>query len=78
MSPAGIEPIPGTSRQVNQCFRSFGLDGLTMNCGLMSYGIIGHKLIKPLRDNTCQIDYGNMCIRTDFETKSTFPNVEFS
>ena len=33
---------------------------------------MGYKLIKPLRDNTGQIDYGYMCIGTDCETKSTF------
>ena len=31
----------------------------------MSYRIMGYRLITPLRDNTCQIDYGYMCIRTD-------------
>ena len=29
---------------------------------LISYRIMGYKLIKPLLDNTCQIDNGYMCI----------------
>ena len=29
---------------------------------LMSYRIVGYKLIKSLLDNTCQIDCGYMCI----------------
>ena len=33
---------------------------------------MGYKFLKPLRDKTCQIDYGHMCIGTDCETKSTF------
>ena len=37
-----------------------------------------YKLIQPLRDNTCQIDYGYVCICTECQTKLTFLNVEFS
>ena len=29
------------------------------------------KIDKPLRHNTCQTDYGYMCIWTDCQTKST-------
>ena len=62
MSPAGFEPTPGTMRQVNKRFRPLGHDSLMMICGIMSYRIVGYKLIKTLRDNTFQIDYGYMCI----------------
>ena len=54
-------------------------DGLTMICGFMSDRIMGYKLIKPLRDNPCQIDYGYMCIWTDCQTKSHFSSqIRFS
>ena len=43
-------------------FRPLGKDALMMISGLISYRIMGYKLIKPLHDNTCQIDYGHMCI----------------
>ena len=33
-----------------------------MISGKTSYRIMGYKLIKPLRDNTCEIDYGYMYI----------------
>ena len=52
--------------------RPLGHDALMTIGGLMSYRIMGYKFIKPLRDNTCQIDYGYMCIWTDCQTKSTF------
>ena len=72
MSPSGFEPTPGTPQQVNQRFRPFGDVGLTMICALMSCRIMGYKLIKPLCHNTCQIDYGYMCIGNDCETKFKF------
>ena len=72
MSPAGFEPTLGIPRQVNQRSRPLVHVGLTMKYGLMSYRIMGYKLIKPLLDNTCQIDNGYMCIGTDCETQSTF------
>ena len=49
-------------RQVNQRFRQLGHDALMMLIDLMSYRIMRYKLIKPLRDNAWQIDYGYMCI----------------
>ena len=55
-------PFYATPQQVNQRFRPLGHAALMMTCGLMSYRIVGYKLIKPLRDNTCQIDYDYMCI----------------
>ena len=55
-------PRNTTPRQVNQRFRPLGHDALMMISGLISCRIMGYKLIKPLRDNTCQIDYGYMCI----------------
>ena len=55
-------PCQATLRQVNQRFRPLGHDGLMIFSGLMSYRIMGYKLIKQVRDNTCQIDYGYMCI----------------
>ena len=72
MSKAGFVPISCYPWQVNQRSRLLDHDGLTMNCCLMSSRIMENKLIKPLRDNTCQIDYGYMCIGTDCEAKSTF------
>ena len=45
-----------TPRHVNQRLRPLGHYALMMISGLMSYRIIGYKLMKPLRDNTCQID----------------------
>ena len=62
MSQAGFQLRPGTVRQGCQRFRPLGHDGLTVICGLMSYRIVGYKLIKPLRENTGTIDYGYMCI----------------
>ena len=59
-------------RQESQCLRPLGHEGLMMISSLMSYRIMGYKLIKPLRDNTCQIDYGYMCIRTECQTKLSF------
>ena len=60
MSPAGFEPTP---RQGSQRLRPLGHEGLMVISGLMSYRIIGYKLKKKLlRDNTCQLDYGYMCI----------------
>ena len=55
-------PRHATRRHVNQHFRPLGHHALMTICGLMSDRIVGYKLIKPLRDNTCQIDYGYMCI----------------
>ena len=69
MSPAEFEPTPGTSRQVNQRFRPLYHDDLTMICGVMSYRIMGYKLIKPLCDYMCQIYYGYIFIWTDCHTK---------
>ena len=38
-------------------------EGLMVISGLMSYRINGYKFKKKLlRDNTCQLDYGYMCI----------------
>ena len=47
MSQAGFQLRPGTVRQGYQRFRPLGHDGLTVICGLMSYRIVGYKLIKP-------------------------------
>ena len=50
-------------RQESQRLRSLGHEGLMVISGLMSYRIMGYKLKKKLlRDNTCQYDYGYMCI----------------
>ena len=57
-------PRHATPQQVNQRFRPLGHEALT------SYRIVGYKLIRPLRDNTCQIDYRCMFIWTDCQTKS--------
>ena len=67
-----FNPRHATPRQVNQRFRPLGQDALMMISGLMSYKIVGYKLIKSLRDNGSQMYYGYMCIGTDCQTKSTF------
>ena len=72
MPPAGFEPTPSTPWQVNQRSRPLGHNDLTMICDLMSYRIVEYKWTKPLRDNKCQIDYGDMCIWTYCQIKSTF------
>ena len=43
MSPVGFELTPGTPLQVYQRFRPLGHDGLTMNCCLMSFRVMGYK-----------------------------------
>ena len=69
LNPRLVKPRP-----VDQRFRPLDHDVLMMIC--FTGGI---KLITPLRDNTCQNDYGYMCIWTDCQTKSTFHlNVDFS
>ena len=62
MSPVVFEPHHAGPRQESQRFRPFGHEGLMIISGLIYYMIMGYKLMKPLRDNTCQIDYDNMCI----------------
>ena len=60
-----------TPRPVKRRFRPFGHAAFM----IMRINILHHswiKLIKPLRDNTCQIHYGYMCTWTDSQTKSTF------
>ena len=48
--------------------------------GSMSYRITGYKFVKKnqklLRDNTCQLDYGNMCICTECQTKLSFISLQ--
>ena len=46
----------------SQRLRPLGHEGLMVTSGLMSYGIMGYNLKILLRDNTCQLDYGYMCI----------------
>ena len=41
----------------------------------MGYNLKKKKL---LRDNTCQLDYGYMCIWTECQTKLSFLIVDFS
>ena len=55
-------PHHASPRQESQRLRPLGHEGLMLIGGLMSYRIMGYTLIKLLRDNTCQIDYGYMCI----------------
>ena len=63
MSPAGFEP---TYRQSttgkSQRLRPLDHEGLIVISGLMSYRVMGYNFKKLLRDNTCQLDYGYMCI----------------
>ena len=52
-----------SKRQESQRLRPLGNEGLMVISDLMSYRIMGYKLKKKLlRDNTCQLDYGYMCI----------------
>ena len=67
-----LNPRPALHNTSIKRSRPLGHGGLTMNNVLMSYRIMWYKLIKLLRGNTCQMDYGYMCIGTDYETKSTF------
>ena len=56
-------PHHASPRQESQRPRPLGHAGLMVISGLMSYRIMGYKLKKKLlRDNTCQLDYGYMCI----------------
>ena len=46
-----------------QRLRPLGHEGMMVISGLMFYRIMGYKFKKKLlRDNTCQLDYGYMCI----------------
>ena len=67
-----LNPHHASPRQESQRLRPSGHEGLMVISGLMSYRIMGYKSIKPLRNNTCQIDYGYMCIRTECQTKLSF------
>ena len=57
-------PHHASPRQESQRLRPLGHEGLMLLSGFMSYKVIGYKLKKKpnLRDNTCQLDYGYMCI----------------
>ena len=56
-------PHPASPRQESQRLRPLGHEGLMVISGLMSNRIMGYKFKKKLlRDNTCQLDYGYMCI----------------
>ena len=63
MSRAGFESTPrqSTTGKSAQCLRPLGDEGLMVIYGLMSNRIMGYKF-KKKRDNTCQLDYGYMCI----------------
>ena len=67
-----------TPRQVNQRHRSLGHDALMLLSGLMSYRIIGYKLIKPLRDKTCQIDNGYISKPLNHPFNHASPGLYFS
>ena len=74
MSPAGFEPTPCQSTTGKSGrLRPLGHESLIVISGLMSYMIIGYKFYKKLlRDNTCQLDFGYMCIWTEYQTKLSF------
>ena len=55
-------PHHASPRQESQRLITLGYEGLMVISGLMSYRIMGYKFKKLLRDNTCQLDYGYMCI----------------
>ena len=55
-------PHHASQRQESQRLRPLGHEALMLIGGLISYRITGYKLIKLLHDNTCQFDYGYMCI----------------
>ena len=61
-----LNPHPASPRQESRRLRPLGHEGLMVISGLMSYRIMGYKFLKELlRDNTCQLEYGNMCICTE-------------
>ena len=55
-------PHHASPPQEIQRLRPLGHEGLRVFSDLLSYRIIGYNLKKMLRDNTCQLDYGYMCI----------------
>ena len=59
-------------KQESQRLRPLGHEGLMVISGLMSYIIMGYKLLQQLRDNMCQIDDGCMFILTECQTKLSF------
>ena len=62
-----------SQQQESQRLRPLGHEGLMVISGLMSYWIMGYTFKKKLlRDNTCQLDYGYMCIWTECQTKLSF------
>ena len=63
---SGIQPHTTPVR--DRKFSALDRSGLMLIGGLISYRITGYKLIKLLRDNTCQIDYGFMCMGTECQT----------
>ena len=66
-------PHHASPRQESQRIRPLGNEGLMVISGLMSYRIMGYKFKKKLlRDNTCQLGYGYMCIWTECQTKLSF------
>ena len=66
-------PCHSSPPQESQRLRPLGHEGLMVFSGLMSYRIMGYKLKKKLlHDNTCQLDYGYMCIWTECQTKLSF------
>ena len=66
-------PHHASPRQESQRLRPLGREGLMAISGFMSYRIIWYKLKKNLlRDNACQLDYGYMCIWTEFRLNFHF------
>ena len=74
MSPVGFEPTPRHAMAGETAFQTARPQRLDDNQWINVLQDIWIKLIKPLRDNTCQIDYGYLCIYiwTECQTKSTF------
>ena len=71
MSRYDSNPHLATQRPVNQRLRPLSHIALvTMWIYVLQNS--GIKSITPLRDNTCQSDYGYICIWTDCQTKSKF------
>ena len=70
-----LDSNPGhaTPRQVNQRIRPLDHGALMTICGLMSYRIVGYKLIKYITwQHVSNWFWLHVCIWTDCQTKSTF------
>ena len=62
MSQAGFQLRPGTVRQGYQRFRTLGHESFDDDLWFNVLQDSWIQINKTIRDNTCTIDYGYMCI----------------